>query len=259
MVDLVFQEVLGPHEVNGILDPHRAEAVLIVGPGVAAIDGRMSQQCLERRVAHLRRLRELGAVVLHQQGRTSGDRWGGHRRAPHGGVGGVAAVAARGHGGARGANVRLEAPVIGGPPTAEIGHRIVAGVEGADGDVVFGAGRRRRGVVRRSAPRGRVALVTVGPDDTEGLVKLRAAPVTADDLVNQLRSGAVVALPVAGEAVGGRVRPDRVVGDVGPVDVDGLVVVVLQVSGIGIEEALYHRGLEPVGQDGDTGGHSLVV
>ncbi len=112
-------------------------------------------------------------------------------------------------------------------------------------------------MVRHVAPGTIVVIVatfvTVGPDDAEW-----GSQATSHDFVDQFRGCAVVARDTTGESVVTGVGTDRVVGDVGAVSVDRLVVVVLDVAGIGVEENVGTIVFIAVGQHGDARRHALV-
>ncbi len=259
VADRFLAEAAAAEEVDGVLGADGAIAVLHVRAGVTAVVGGVGQEDLHGRVAEVGGAREEIPIVLEQESANTTGRRRRHGGAAERGVGGVAGAVAGGDAAVGvalatgGGDVRLEATVIRRAPTGEAGDGIVVGVQGADGDVVLGAGGGRGGVIGATAVGG-LPLVAVGPEDEVGV-----AQAAAHDRVDQVRGNAVVAGDIAGETVAGRVGADGVVGDVGPVGVHRLVVVALDVAGIAVEEDSRAVVLKAVRANLHTGGHALVV
>ena len=255
--DRVLGEAAGAHEVDGRLDPHRPVAELVVRAGVAPVLGGPGKQRLDGRVARVRLAGELDPEVFQEQRRQPDDGRTRHRGTAKSSVGGVAGTAGRGHAvvaadlATRRAEVRLDPAVVNGAPTGEAGHRVVVGIQRANGDVVLGARRRRRAVEVTEPLDVAVAalpFVAVGPDDAKRLGEHPVGAVAPDDGVDEDRGDAVITLDLAREAVGLGVGADGVVGDVGPKRVDRLGVVVLDVAGVRVQEDSAAIELEPVGE-----------
>ena len=252
MIDLILDALTRSHEVDRRLDPHRTISGLVIRPRSQQILGVVHEKCLEHRVSRIGFAGKLGAEVLKQKGRQTGHGGRGHRRSTQRRIRRIAA-----HGTGRDAQVaitlatgcdqiRLEASIVRRPPTAEGGHRVIVRVDGPHANVVLGSGRRRHTVICAksfnitSASRSFVAR---RPNDPE-----RTAKTAEDDRVDQGGRNAIVTLDFAIEQVGLDVAANGVVGDVGPEDVDRLVIVGLEIAGVGVKDDVRATEFETVGK-----------